>query len=384
MEYINHSCQGESHKSSNKECQDYSLAVYDSTTHATIAVVCDGHGGDSYFRSAVGAKVASEITVQKVVLFLQDTDSTFLKNCSSHNVGVLEAGNEDDQNEEERTLDVMMRRLFKSIYAEWRYKIEQDAARELTEWELDNVQDCYRVLLKDEEKLVKVYGCTLMAVVWTPSFWFGFHIGDGKFVMLDHEYKMSQPIPWDEKCFLNKTTSLCDEEPFNGFRYCINVDAMGPVAFFLGSDGIDDTYGDGDKLYSFYGDIIKHIAKDGQEAVLHELETDLPKLSERGSKDDMSLAVVYDPLRIETAAIAVNDSQMITVRNEMKAVEDGIQSKEEEIRRYKDTIDSIEKLKAELCLAEKELVRDKETLRKLDSRLSKLKEYQVKNDGLVI
>jgi len=52
MKCFNHSCQGESHKASDKECQDYSLTWQNEDKSITIAVVCDGHGGDSYFRSA--------------------------------------------------------------------------------------------------------------------------------------------------------------------------------------------------------------------------------------------------------------------------------------------------------------------------------------------
>ena len=41
---FNYSCQGESHKATNKECQDYSLSVKDDDNGIYIAVVCDGHG----------------------------------------------------------------------------------------------------------------------------------------------------------------------------------------------------------------------------------------------------------------------------------------------------------------------------------------------------
>lgn len=368
MEFINYSCQGESHKATDKECQDYSLALSDPDTLSTIAVVCDGHGGDSYFRSAVGAKLAAEITVKKIIQFLKEMDLSILEKCPSTQVGIFE---------DKCQIDSLMRQLFKSIYVEWRGSIEKDALRELTEWEINNVERQFTDLLSNEEKVVKVYGCTLMAFVQTPSFWFGFHLGDGKFIMVNPKFEMSQPIPWDERCFLNKTTSLCGDEPCNDFRYCINVDSHSPVAVFMGSDGIDDTFGDGDKLYAFYGDIIKALATEGKQSVLQSLKEDLPKLSTLGSKDDMSVAIVYDETKILEAAIAINDFQRRILEREKEELESRIQLKKEQIQKYNETIENYDKAVAGLHIAERELARDNDSLRRLENKLLKIDDFHI-------
>ena len=56
------SIKGASHISSGKPCQDYSCSFHDQGV--SIVVLCDGHGGSTYFRSDVGAKIAADITIQ--------------------------------------------------------------------------------------------------------------------------------------------------------------------------------------------------------------------------------------------------------------------------------------------------------------------------------
>jgi serine/threonine protein phosphatase PrpC len=61
------SCQGESHKVTDKVCQDYSMAVADDSL--SVAIVCDGHGGEPYFRSDVGAEYAAEAALHSITFF---------------------------------------------------------------------------------------------------------------------------------------------------------------------------------------------------------------------------------------------------------------------------------------------------------------------------
>lgn len=388
MRSFNHSCQGESHKSTGKECQDYSLAYHDEEHGVTIAVVCDGHGGDSYFRSAVGARLAAEITVRQIRQFLADIDSGLFVGIPFTAVGTQETI------EAESKLNGVMRRLFQSIYVLWREEITKDGQRGLTEWEEEHVEDKYRSLLWDEQRIVKAYGCTLMASVITKDYWLAFHLGDGKLVMLDSEYKFSQPVPWDEKCFLNKTTSLCGSEPYKDFRFCVQGDGHFPVAMFLGSDGLDDTFGEGSRLYSFYGSVIKELALRGQDAVETMLKKDLPLISKRGSQDDMSVAVVYDEHTIKDAAMAINQYQKELVQKDICDLQQKIDSKTTLIKNANEQEANLEKMKAEVRtleanlkkmkiearMAEKELAREQQQLDSLRERLKKLEMYTLQNN----
>jgi len=373
MKCFNHTCQGESHKSTDKECQDYSLTWQDEERGITIAIVCDGHGGDSYFRSATGARLAAEITLVQSCQFLSDIDASLFVGSPFTAVGT------QDTLEEESRLNSVMRRLFASIYSLWRTAITEDGQRELTEWEKEHVEDKYVDLLSDEQRIVKAYGCTLMAYVCTKDFWFAFHLGDGKMVMLDSEFKFSQPVPWDEKCFLNKTTSLCGPEPVNEFRFCVQGDGQFPVAMFLGSDGLDDTFGDGSKLNSFYGGIVKELASNGQEIVMKMLEDDLPQIGKRGSQDDMSVAVVYDESKIKEAALAINDYQIDLVQKDIANLQQKMESNMALIQKTHELEANIEKMKAEARMAEKELTREQQQLDSLQERLKKLETFTLNN-----
>lgn len=143
------------------------------------------------------------------------------------------------------------------------------------------------------------YGCTLMLACVHPNGWFAFQIGDGKCVAIhplaptgDPAQLTSEPIPNDERCFLNHTTSLCDADAAAEFRFCGGDRDSTPVAIFLGSDGIDDSWGSEEALHNFYIDILKHCAS--REAVQADLADALPQLSRLGSHDDMSVAAIVD------------------------------------------------------------------------------------------
>ena len=78
-ESIHFSCQGESHKATNKVCQDYSYSkIYED--NIGVAIVCDGHGGKRYFRSDVGARLAAEITERNLLQFLRNVGNVLISN----------------------------------------------------------------------------------------------------------------------------------------------------------------------------------------------------------------------------------------------------------------------------------------------------------------
>ena len=410
MKCFNHSCQGEGHKASDKECQDYSLTWQNEDKSITIAVVCDGHGSDSYFRSAVGARLAAEITKEQLRQFVIDVDSSTTLQELFIGLPFTAIGIQNTV-ELESKLNSIMRRLFESIYSLWREAITKDGQRELTDWEKEHVETKYISLLDDNEHIVKVYGCTLMAYVCTSHYWFAFHIGDGKMIMLDSKFEFSQPVPWDEKCFLNKTTSLCESEPIKDFRFCVEGDGNFPVAVFLGSDGLDDSYGDGPKLNSFYGGIVKELSLKGQNAVEEMLKEDLPKISKIGSQDDMSVAVVYDENEIAEAAISINEYQKKLLMTQISELEQKLKEKKafvdktheleasvptrskldemfnkiqelerlilgsrkeyDSAKKIFETTD-IEKMKVEARMAEKEMAREVLQLERLQERLNQL------------
>jgi hypothetical protein len=197
-----------------------------------MAIVSDGHGGERYFRSDKGAKFVVEIAAQSIRTFVNALSSREasiakeygdtplfegmpLTQYSEATMSVIAPGKE----RQGKYIHEALVGLFRSIITQWNIHIIEHALNNpLNEWEREHVEEKYRIafegkLKEDEPSFAKTYGCTLIAYVQTPDYWFAFHIGDGKcicFDVEDEQLKITQPIPWDEKCFLNKTTSISD------------------------------------------------------------------------------------------------------------------------------------------------------------------------------
>ena len=300
MKVFNRSTIGESHIADKKPCQDYSLS-YISESGISIAIVSDGHGGKSYFRSQIGSETACHVAKECLESFVNNVDKSFYAVEGKEGVKILpltaiEHPGKIGQSEEQ------LRQLSKSIIHKWRQEIDKDAKeRELTEWEISNATEEDRAQLSNDKTRYRAYGCTLMAFVTTPDYWVALHLGDGKCIAFhDASAGMvwNEPLPWDDKCFLNKTTSLCANDAYESFRFAYGgVESM-PLAVFLGSDGLDDTFGDTDLLCDFYIKVLKEILFSSQESVEAELDASLSLLSRKGSLDDMSIACIYDEERL--------------------------------------------------------------------------------------
>jgi serine/threonine protein phosphatase PrpC len=265
---FNHTCIGYSHLASGKPCQDASYAA--SNDHYAVAIVSDGHGGEAYSRSDVGAQMA--LHAARYVI-----DNNPL--TSWHDPSIRPA-------------------LFDELVRTWVDLVtEHDSSTHDDDTDITHVFDLVPPTRSPE--ITMRYGCTLMLACVHPNGWFAFQIGDGKCVAIhplaptgDPAQLTSEPVPADARCFLNHTTSLCDADAAAEFRFCGGDRDSTPVAIFLGSDGIDDSWGSEEALHNFYIDILKHCAS--REAVEADLADALPQLSRLGSHDDMSVAAIVD------------------------------------------------------------------------------------------
>ena len=131
-------------------------------------------------------------------------------------------------------------------------------------------------------------------------------IGDGKCVCISQDGSMYEPIPWDEDCQANITTSICDSEAIEEFRYCFMKEC--PVATLMGTDGIDDSYADAEEMYVLYRSILAIFAEHGRETGESEIQAFLPGLSRKGSGDDVSIAGIVSA-SLSTAFIEVLKAQ---------------------------------------------------------------------------
>ena len=347
---INGICKGYSHEASGKPCQDY---VYsESTPELSMAIVSDGHGGERYFRSDKGSRFVVEIAAQSIRTFVSALSSREASVAKEYGETPLFEGMPLTQYSETtpsvfspgkerqgRYIHGALTGLFRSILTQWNMFITEHAQKNpLNEWELEHVEEKYKMefvekLKEDDPSFAKTYGCTLMAYVQTPDYWFAFHIGDGKcicFDIEDEQLKITQPIPWDEKCFLNKTTSLCDSHALSEFRYCYQGDGHFPEAMFVGSDGIDDSYGD--NIDDFYIQLFKMLSD--KDKAQRELNKSLPIISQHGSQDDMSVACVYNEGNLARTCALLVQYQIDKINEQSEEIKGKLESLDAKLKSY--------------------------------------------------
>ena len=269
---------GARHFDNKKPKQDYS--GHFSTKEYSIIAVSDGHGGDRYFRSDIGSKIAVEAALKCIKKCLSEVDeenrqvfvnSLLIKNTS------------------ENSKTALISRLIESIVSYWNNEVSSLLKKNpFAETELLSLDEDVRIKMMDKNSdyRFKAYGATLIAAVVGAGFWFAFQIGDGTFVIKNNgEY--SQPIELDERCVGQYTTSICDASAVKLFHYTWGYET--PDAIFIATDGLDESFASLNGLYKFYDNVIKNSLENWEENAI-ELQEYLPELSRKGSRDDISLA----------------------------------------------------------------------------------------------
>lgn len=270
---FNVTVQGANHIKKNKVCQDSSCSYYESND-ISYAIVCDGHGGDDYIRSDIGSKEATQVAAACICDFVD----TVLKKY--------------DLPYMQRHYEEVLRDLAASIISQWRERIEEHFSNNpLTDEENAIISDKAKKKYV-EGNVASAYGTTLIAVVYTDEYWFGIKIGDGKCVAINKTGEFAMPIPDDGICFLNATTSICDKNAIENFRYAFSADI--PAAVFVGTDGIDDCFNRDEQLFKLYKTTLYSFVTSDFEKAVSDLGDYLPRLSAKGSGDDVSIGGIID------------------------------------------------------------------------------------------
>lgn len=277
--------QGYNHIKADKVCQDSSGHYSDDLM--AVVVVADGHGSDNYPRTDRGSSFAVEATITAIREFVKTVEDS-----------VIDISEDSDS---------YLEQLAKNILANWYAAVDADLEKyPFSEEELSKVSDKYKKRYMSGQRQEKAYGTTLIAVCQTRNYWFGMQIGDGKCVCISQDGSMYEPIPWDEDCQATITTSICDSEAIEEFRYCFMKEC--PVATLMGTDGIDDSYADAEEMYVLYRSILAIFAEHGRETGESEIQAFLPGLSRKGSGDDVSIAGIVSA-SLSTAFIEVLKAQ---------------------------------------------------------------------------
>ena len=368
--------QGKTHVDRGVVCQDYSDTFSDE--RCAVIAVSDGHGSENFVRSDRGSRYACEAALEATTDFLS---SIVVLGSQGQSVGedespcacdvsafdelhkILCAGDEEE----------IVVQLCKNVLARWNEKVRQDyESSPFSEEEVKNVSEKYRAGYLRGEKPEHAYGATLQIAILTKHYFLGIRNGDGECVTIDKDGHFHTPIPENDSCEANYTTSLCDSSAIDDFRYVLifEDDPAFPLSVFLGSDGVDNSYTSNEELFALYRNIARKALNSGTNEMVEDVTHALEVLTNRGSGDDVSIAGILDMSQLPLIAnILENDAEL-----RRKALED---QKEQKNRAQKDrerarlgkTLDS---LAAEYKNLEKEVLELKRRtvlgLRKKDQR----------------
>ena len=252
------------------DCQDYS--GFSCCGDYGAAAVSDGHGSEKHFRSGIGAEMAVSISLEAV------------KEFTSHEKDYLSTL--------ARQYKTVLRHLAGSISARW---IDAVTAHFIENPIADFERSAYEKHYPEtftgaETNITGIYGATLAIAVITESYAFVIQTGDGAGVVLPREGDcFIPPETIDDRLFMGFTTSLCDCNSLDNFRFYYSQDT--PKAIILSTDGVVDSYGK-DEFLKFNSTLYDLFLTNYDETYSDLLDW-LPKLSARGSKDDMSVAGIF-------------------------------------------------------------------------------------------
>lgn len=346
---------GYSHIKKGIVCQDYSLTHQNPQGKYSIAVVSDGHGDPDCFRSNLGSEFACNIALESLKNFAEE----FCKSKKVYEEQVLEnlknnptrscdsmpkkentapSLHEDISTKEEvgyygklgkgETSNVKLNNSMYKILTTGSINVKSGQIRYLTDniiskWyiKINEHYNCNPPTSLEREKsrayadldvkirvdeIPHIYGATLICALWIDDFLLLIQQGDGGCTVFYENDEIRHPIPEDEKCQGNITTSLCGADSPNEIRHCI-LDLSKPnnnvIGVFLGSDGVEDSFLDVKGNDIFYKELMFNYFSDYKENhsnFIDYLDEYLPKLSKSGSADDMSVVGLIECDEIRT------------------------------------------------------------------------------------
>lgn len=237
MEYYVSSVIGVNHQQRGCPCQDAYRVLNDK--QPVVMAIADGHGGEAYCRSDIGASIACSSAVEMA----QTTDFFDLPSAIKrhYDLQVQKHLEENPLNEDEKSL------LGENVPA-------------------------------------VAYGATLLLAVINDDKVQVLQLGDGEIHVLGPNGTFLRSLEEDEDCFNNFTSSLCytDEEALKHFRL-LQYDEK-PAAIFMFSDGYKSPYS---RPYKLARAVVKN----------EDIST-VAKAGEHG--DDQTILIAYDRELIDT------------------------------------------------------------------------------------
>ena len=268
-EFFGYCTRGKRHIESGIPCEDAYLI--ENTNGSVSFAVADGHGDTNCPRSGKGAEIACRIACDELIAFADKYSS-------------MEAL------EEQEIQTAAMR-----IAVEWKRAVKEDLkGHPLTEQEKAGC-DRYMPYYQEGMYLEHIYGSTVIAGLLTEDYLILLQQGDGRCSVYTEDGTVTFPVPGDDRCIANVTTSLCDDDAGESFRWHLSDIRMHPpMAVILSSDGLEDSFGYTEEVNGYEISFLEYLLKDEGEEPEQTPEEALNELSANGSRDDITICGFYN------------------------------------------------------------------------------------------
>lgn len=264
----------------NQDAIDFWPSIPDS--EMAILAVADGHGGNRYFRSHLGAQLAVKIAVQLCRSFPPDLGGDISFNLVRNTA-------------EEK--------LPRDIVVAWKREIDQHLqASPFREEELRQLRELEgeKAVQAVESDPYQAYGSTLLVAVASQAYVLYWQLGDGDILMVNQEGQVSRPLPSDARLIGNQTTSLCGPRAWQDFRFAVHdVPRQAPALIILSTDGYSNSFVSMDDYMQVGPDIYRYALENGLVGLKAELGNWLAETSARGSGDDVTVGILCNLSTVE-------------------------------------------------------------------------------------
>ena len=260
--------QGASHIRSGTECQDScKKVILDDGT--IILAVADGHGSKSSPYSAAGSRIAVNVFCETMKRLYEG----FMENPEQ----LPSFLNREGETQVSKTIDAEWKRCVAALHRENKRDIGEPERIE------ENQVSVYRQ-----------YGSTLLGLMITKTFVFGFQLGDGDICYVNENGLEVLVKP--EKILGVETHSLSRENSWEKASTVVRricVEDKLPAMFSLSTDGYANSYETEEEFHITVKEYLSLMEAHGSKAVCDSLPGWLSETSQMGCGDDITMLIAY-------------------------------------------------------------------------------------------
>lgn len=256
-------------------------------TPPVIVAVSDGHGSEHCFRSDVGSQLAVAAAATECRLCLDGLSSASPTEIK----------------------DTIERRFLGHLVRAWKDRVKRHSSEHpMTEAEMARIRATRKTGTADDAvvdaELWRAYGATLLILALTETYALYLQLGDGEMLVVTDlagqteaepsAIIVSRPLPKDDTLIANETTSLCRDDAERQFRIRLQLfEGRPPAMFLLSTDGYSNAFESSAGFEQVGNDLLHALREQGLEAVSRDFIDELNHVSQHGSGDDVTVAIVF-------------------------------------------------------------------------------------------